>query len=446
MIRTSACDEIVKKWEGYHKEIANGDCTAYPDVGSDDGRPFTIGFGTTQYRLFNKRLGRSDVRMGDVLTRTEAAMERDAELNYVEQRLFRELAQVPMTQAMFDALVSFVYNMGFGQRYANGETDGAYLQLERMKAKQYGEVASKFDLYVRGTNRKVLPGLITRRNEEEALFRSQGLPAKGGLDQDDQSPPPATNVPSKDEPAQGYKPCPVPLPWDRRLDRGNAGFDVYSLECALIGLKYLAKPKDGELLAGKFNEHVEYAVKVFQRQHNISDDGVVGEITRLALEQALKRARGIKTPSDGIPIRWEFRMKLIADSALRVGTLSFFDASGTVVRKETATSGLPNWQTKADFWERGKGPIPPGKYSIRFGDGYHLDTPGIEGHAFPMSPDPIYGSLPGQIRSEIMNHRDANVPGTAGCIGNLGGLAAYEQYVKWGRAIGRDLPGEVVYS
>jgi hypothetical protein len=72
------------------------------------------------------------------------------------------------------------------------------------------------------------------------------------------------------------------------------------------------------------------------------------------------------------------------------------------------------WQQPGDEWVRGKGPIPAGEYSIPT-EPYWLETRGVEGDFFHITPDPVV-SVHG-IRAELGIHFDANVPGTAGCIG-----------------------------
>lgn len=243
-----------------------------------------------------------------------------------------------------------------------------------------------------------------------------------------------------------YVPCPLPLTWHGNLVNGCYGSAVYELQCALIGLGYLARST--ELVGDVFNDHVEYAVKQLQgdAQH-IQIDGIVGAATRARITSLLVEARVLKTPAptSGKPVRCEFRMDLERTSALRAGTLSFFDANNTLVRKEPATSGLPGYQSTNDVWTRGAGPVPSvPNQAIRFSDGYRLTTRGIEGWAFPMLPDPIMRN--GSVgRSEIMLHRDANVPGTAGCIGLLVGRDDYDEFVKWAKNLGT-LPLKVVYT
>lgn len=163
--RSGDCDQLVKKWEGYHKALPDGSCTAYPDPGSDDGKPITIGFGCTRYNVVPK-YKRSEIKIGDILTRAEAEAELNYELDACERDVLR-LVKVPLTQGMLDTMVSFLFNLG---------TAGSASQIARLNAGKYEECAASFDLYIRGGNGKPLQGLINRRNEEETLFRSAPFP------------------------------------------------------------------------------------------------------------------------------------------------------------------------------------------------------------------------------------------------------------------------------
>lgn len=175
LARTGAADAIAKKWEGYHKRLPDGRCAAYPDV-AHGWRVATIGYGTTFYSAAAlRKFGRKEVRQGDILTEAEAMSEFDAELDMVEAGLAKRLAGVPVTQGMFDAMCSFVFNLGFGGRDVDtGKTNGAFLQIERLRQRKYAECAASFDLYI-NANGRPYQGLINRRNDEEALFRRDGL-------------------------------------------------------------------------------------------------------------------------------------------------------------------------------------------------------------------------------------------------------------------------------
>lgn len=258
---------------------------------------------------------------------------------------------------------------------------------------------------------------------------------------------PTLPIPMPPATAKPYEPADLPIPPDvleaAPYSLGMQSEGVRWLIRALMGLGFLGKDDNS---TDVYNQNVEAAVRWAQAVLRCLVDGVAGEETLQALGMALKRVRkqDPKAPG-GKPVRARFAMKLVQSSALRVGALEFFDAEGTLVRKESATSGLPGFQTRAHLWTRARGPIPNTReFTLRCSEGYHLDTRGIEGWAFPIAPDPIHGPN-GGIRSEIMLHRDANVPGTAGCIGFIGGLDAYEDFVAWAKPLG-NLPLEIVYT
>ena len=77
------------------------------------------------------------------------------------------LCPVSLTQGNFDGLVSFAFNVGLGtlqrstlrQKVLRGDIEGA---------------ADEFLKYTKAGG-KVLKGLVTRRNDERALFLSQDL-------------------------------------------------------------------------------------------------------------------------------------------------------------------------------------------------------------------------------------------------------------------------------
>jgi hypothetical protein len=109
-----------------------------------------------------------------------------------------------------------------------------------------------------------------------------------------------------------------------------------------------------------------------------------------------------------------FTMPLAITQELILGSLKLIYPDGQVI-DYLATSGLPDWQRPTDQWVRGKGPIPAGDYQIP-SEPYWLNTRGVEGLFFHITPDPVIGSGD-RVRSELGVHWDANVPGTSGCIG-----------------------------
>ncbi|MEG3955235.1 L,D-transpeptidase [Microcoleus sp. herbarium2] len=108
-----------------------------------------------------------------------------------------------------------------------------------------------------------------------------------------------------------------------------------------------------------------------------------------------------------------FTMPLAISQELILGSLELIYPDGQVI-DYLATSGLPDYQRPTDEWVRGKGPIPAGEYEIPTKP-YWLDTRGVEGYFFHITPDPVGSG--DRIRSELGIHWDANVPGTSGCIG-----------------------------
>jgi hypothetical protein len=107
-------------------------------------------------------------------------------------------------------------------------------------------------------------------------------------------------------------------------------------------------------------------------------------------------------------------MALATSQKLIVGNLQLIYPNGQII-DYLATSGLPDYQRPGDEWVRGKGPIPAGEnYQIPT-EPYWLNTRGVEGFFFHVTPDPVGSG--DRIRSELGVHWDANVPGTSGCIG-----------------------------
>lgn len=141
---------LIQKWEGCGKRRADGRFEAYPDPGSADGRPWTIGWGSTG----------SDIKRGVIWTQAacDARFDRDI-VRYVKE-VAKALSQTPTTQNQFDALVSFHYNTGAI----------AKATLTRLhKQGRFAEAQTEFGKWINNDG-KPMEGLKARRGEEAALY------------------------------------------------------------------------------------------------------------------------------------------------------------------------------------------------------------------------------------------------------------------------------------
>lgn len=141
--------------------------TAYPDPGSADGTPWTVGWGATRYE------DGSPVLKGDVITRARA----DELLLHHVARAEREVARAvtaPLTQNQYDALVSFEYNTG-GLILKDGSPSQL---LVKLNGKDYAGAAAELDKWIYNDG-ALLSGLVKRRRAERRLFESHVAPPAG---------------------------------------------------------------------------------------------------------------------------------------------------------------------------------------------------------------------------------------------------------------------------
>lgn len=117
----------------------------------------TIGWGTTVYP------NGKPVQMGDVITAAQADeyFMHDVRKfeDYVNEIITREL-----TQNQFDAIVSLVYNIGM-TAFRNGSVD------DKINAGNDAAALATWAQYVNQAGVR-LPGLVTRRNAEIAMYKS----------------------------------------------------------------------------------------------------------------------------------------------------------------------------------------------------------------------------------------------------------------------------------
>lgn len=150
------CLDLIKSFEGYHRAVADGSAAAYLDPVLIP----TIGWGTIRYP------NGSEVRLGDVRSRKQCE---DYLQHEIEGKALgvKKYVEVPLTQSMFDALVSFAYNVGLGAL-----SESTLLRL--LNKGDYEGAAAQFSRWVRAGGR-VLPGLVRRRDAEQALFKKDGM-------------------------------------------------------------------------------------------------------------------------------------------------------------------------------------------------------------------------------------------------------------------------------
>ena len=132
--------DLIKKFEGCR-------LTAY----KCPSNVLTIGYGHTG----------SDVYIGKRITQEEADKLFSMDLKIHENNV-NKLVKVSLTQNQFDALVSFEFNIGYGQFSKS-------TLLKLLNEKKYKESAEQFERWVY-SNGKVLQGLVKRRTEEKNLF------------------------------------------------------------------------------------------------------------------------------------------------------------------------------------------------------------------------------------------------------------------------------------
>lgn len=127
--------------------------TAYPDPGSRDGHPWTIGWGSTG----------PDIGPGTVWTQAQADARFEADLVRYANAVSKAIGTAPTTQDQFDALVAFHYN--------TGKIASATLTKKHI-AGDYAGAAAEFAKW-RFNDGKPMQGLVNRRNAEAALYRGE---------------------------------------------------------------------------------------------------------------------------------------------------------------------------------------------------------------------------------------------------------------------------------
>jgi lysozyme len=143
--------EHVKRWEGLK-------LTAYPDPGSRNGEPWTIGHGHTSD-------GHMKVYRGLSITPAQAEAALEYDLNETAAAI-EKLVEVELTDNQFGALVSFAFNVGINA-FAKSTL------LKKLNAGNYDAVPSELAKW-KYNDGKVMKGLINRRAAEAGLWAADG--------------------------------------------------------------------------------------------------------------------------------------------------------------------------------------------------------------------------------------------------------------------------------
>lgn len=104
-----------------------------------------------------------DVHKGQTIDVAKARRLLREDIQFKAADHVRRLVKVPLSQNEFDALVSLCFNIGEGN-FAKSTV------LSQLNKGRRGRAAAAFVLWVRGADRKVLTGLVTRRNAERRMF------------------------------------------------------------------------------------------------------------------------------------------------------------------------------------------------------------------------------------------------------------------------------------
>ena len=152
------CIDLVKSFEGFSAKAYL--CPA---------KIWTIGYGST--RIYGR-----PVKQTDVITKDIAEVMLSDELAEFEQVVKDAIGTISISQGMFDALVSIVYNVGPGSSSKDGiirlKSGKKSTLLSKVIAGDKDGAAAEFLKWTRAGG-VVLNGLVKRRKAEHDLFMSE---------------------------------------------------------------------------------------------------------------------------------------------------------------------------------------------------------------------------------------------------------------------------------
>lgn len=141
MIASKEAEDLIKQFEGCHLKAYK--CPA---------GVWTIGWGTTG----------PGIQEGLVISQHTADVMLKAHIQDIALDLTDLLRPKSLKQHQFDALISFIYNVGIGAFKKS-------TMLVLIKRDKMAEAALEFDKWTKSGG-KVLPGLVKRRKAEKTLF------------------------------------------------------------------------------------------------------------------------------------------------------------------------------------------------------------------------------------------------------------------------------------
>jgi lysozyme len=144
---------LIKRFEGLELQ-------AYPDPATG-GAPWTIGYGTTVYP------SGEPVKPGDACTPQQAELWLELHVKRLVEPLKRLAPQA--TENEFNALLSFIYNVGLGNFKAS-----TMLKLIKAGASP-ADIAAQFKRWNRAGG-KIMAGLTRRREAESQLYMQKTGP------------------------------------------------------------------------------------------------------------------------------------------------------------------------------------------------------------------------------------------------------------------------------
>lgn len=258
---SNAANENLKTGEPGKKLIRDSEGFS-PTPYNDPAGHATIGYG---HLLHLGPVTAADRAKWGSISEAEGRALLDKDIGEVEAQV-KSLVKVPITQGQLNALVSFGFNLGTGQGGLGGST-----LLRKLNEGDYAGAQKEFGRWVKATDQNgnlvTLPGLVTRRANEAALFGNQGPSATGG----------GTTTP----PAN-----PAALSSDGTLKQGATGERVKTLQNYLVKLGYMSQA-DVNTGFGTFGAKTDAALKSFQSSVGLTVDGVVGPNTKGALESII---------------------------------------------------------------------------------------------------------------------------------------------------------------